>query len=91
MSFARFSVLIDGEATKVKKESGRETISLFLFIMVIEIMSLMIKKSAGDGLISGFSVAPHGTTINHLQFADDLIIFLDDSVEQIRNLKSILI
>ncbi|XP_026400308.1 uncharacterized protein LOC113296197 [Papaver somniferum] len=45
---------------------------------------------AENDLLSGFQVATNGTTVNHLQFADDLIVFLYDSEEQITALKNIL-
>ncbi|XP_026439787.1 uncharacterized protein LOC113338623 [Papaver somniferum] len=50
--------------------------------MIAEILLMMIKRAAGNNLIIGFKVSPTGTVINHLQFADDLIVFLDDSEEQ---------
>ncbi|XP_026417376.1 uncharacterized protein LOC113312857 [Papaver somniferum] len=58
--------------------------------MIDEVLSLMIKKAASMDLIAGFKPAPQGTVINHLQFADDLIVFIDDNTEQISNLKNIL-
>lgn len=67
-----------------------DPISPFLFIIVVEILSLIIKRTATNGLISGFQVAEGGTIINHLQFADDLVVFLDDSEEKVNNLKNIL-
>ncbi|XP_026380197.1 uncharacterized protein LOC113274957 [Papaver somniferum] len=51
----------------------------------------MIKKFAADGLIIGFKVTPNGAMITHLQFADDLLVFLKDEEEQIHNLKHILL
>lgn len=94
ISFPRFSILINGEATSCfKSQKGirqGDPISPFLFIMVVEILSLMIKKTPAGGLITGFQVAKNGTVINHLQFADDLVVFLDDCEEEFLNLKNIL-
>ncbi|XP_026445035.1 uncharacterized protein LOC113345474 [Papaver somniferum] len=91
--YARFAVLINGEATELfKSQKGirqGDPISPFLFILITEVLSLMIKKAAASGLLSGFKVAQHGTVVNHLQFVDDLIVFLDDSEEQVANLKNI--
>ncbi|XP_026410707.1 uncharacterized protein LOC113305930 [Papaver somniferum] len=51
----------------------------------------MFKKEDAQGLITGFRVAQQGTEITHLQFADDLIVFLNDDESQIKNLKCILL
>ncbi|XP_026396975.1 uncharacterized protein LOC113291689 [Papaver somniferum] len=48
-------------------------------------------KAATLDLISGFRPAHDAAAVNHLQFADDLIFFLEDKVEQIVNLKNILL
>lgn len=94
VSYARFSILINGEATSMfRSQKGirkGDPISPFIFIMVVEILSVMIKKGAAEGLISGFQVVEGGTTIYHFQFADDLVVFLDDTEEQVNNLKNIL-
>ncbi|XP_026410778.1 uncharacterized protein LOC113306003 [Papaver somniferum] len=70
-----------------------DPISPFIFIMVVEVLSLLIKRAASMGLIGGFKPIYNESscTINHLQFADDLVVFLDDDVEQILNLKRILL
>lgn len=51
----------------------------------------MIKKAADMELIAGFKPSENAFSITHLHFADDLIVFLDDNVEQIQNLKNILL
>lgn len=91
---ARFAVLINGEATSMFKNykgiRQGDPISPFIFIMVAEILSKMISKAASNGLLSGFQVETNSTTITHLQFADDLMVFLDDSTDQVTNLKNVL-
>ncbi|XP_026451759.1 uncharacterized protein LOC113352105 [Papaver somniferum] len=61
--------------------------------MVVDILSLMIKRAASLNLIEGFKKVYNGNacTINHLQFADELIVFSNDEVEQVQNLKGILL
>ncbi|XP_026410627.1 uncharacterized protein LOC113305846 [Papaver somniferum] len=94
ISYARFQILLNGEATSLfKTQKGMrqgDPISPFLFIIVAEILSLMIKRAASSGLISGFKVSPNGTAVQHLQFADGLIVFLDDTPDQVSNLKNII-
>lgn len=55
----------------------------------MDILSLMIKREVALKLTQGIKPSPKGVEINHLQFADDLIVFLDDSEEQITNLKNL--
>ncbi|XP_026433399.1 uncharacterized protein LOC113330800 [Papaver somniferum] len=51
----------------------------------------MIKRAQEQGLLSGFQVKPNGLQIGHLQFADDTLIFLDADIEQVKNLRIILL
>ncbi|XP_026410662.1 uncharacterized protein LOC113305885 [Papaver somniferum] len=55
-----------------------DPMSPFVFILVVEVLSVMINRVASLNLISGFKLSSEAFEINHLQFADDLIIFLDD-------------
>ncbi|XP_026396487.1 uncharacterized protein LOC113291135 [Papaver somniferum] len=57
----RFDDLLKGEATDLfKSQKGirqGDPVSHFLFILVAEVLSLMFKKEAAQGLITGFKVA----------------------------------
>lgn len=53
-----------------------DPLSLFLFIMVSEVLSKMVKKTE-MGYMSGFRVGRGEVSILHLQFADDTIIFCE--------------
>ncbi|XP_026399887.1 uncharacterized protein LOC113295777 [Papaver somniferum] len=66
-----------------ERDKKGDPISPFLLILVVEILSLMIKKAASSGLISGFKISSNGTSVQHLQFVDDLIVLLDDTAEQV--------
>ncbi|XP_026459750.1 uncharacterized protein LOC113360456 [Papaver somniferum] len=83
LSNTRFSMAINGAASSLfrstKGINKGVPISPFLFILIAEILSMMIKKAASLNLISGFKPSSDSFEINHLQFADDLIVFLDDS------------
>ncbi|XP_026419594.1 uncharacterized protein LOC113315541 [Papaver somniferum] len=68
-----------------------DPISPFLFIMVVEVLSVMIKRTSHMNLILGFKSAADASAIHHLEFVDNLIVFLDDQVEEIQNLKNILL
>lgn len=51
----------------------------------------MLEKAKDEGLISGFQVSSNGESITHLQFADDTLLFVDASLEEVQQLKIILL
>ncbi|XP_026397187.1 uncharacterized protein LOC113291921 [Papaver somniferum] len=91
----RFSLIVNGAATNFFKGSRGlcqgDPLSQFLFLMVAEVFSALMKKAERNGLISGFKVKSNETPITHLQFADDTIVFLDANLAQFTALKQILI
>ncbi|XP_026452409.1 uncharacterized protein LOC113352864 [Papaver somniferum] len=95
VDYVKFSVLINGSAngyfTSKKGIRQGDPISPFLFLLVGEALTFMIKKAQEQGIISGFQVKTNGMNISHPQFVDDTLIFLDSDVEQVRNLRSILL
>ncbi|XP_026450966.1 uncharacterized protein LOC113351131 [Papaver somniferum] len=95
ISTVRFSISLNGSCSEFLRSSKGviqgNPLSPFLFILVVEVHSFMIQKSVELNLIQGFKSFANGDTINHLQFADDLIMFLDDSEEQVTTLKNLLI
>lgn len=70
-----------GESTGLRQG---DPLSPFLFIMVSEVLRRMIKR-AKMGFISGFKLGKEeGVTISHLQFVDDMMIFCDAEVRQVK-------
>lgn len=49
----------------------------------------MLKKAVGESLLRGFMVEQ--LQVSHLLFTDDTLIFCDVEVEQIRNLRHLLL
>lgn len=82
ISTARMSVLINGSPTKeFKMQKGLRQgnpLSPLLFNLVAEILHLLLLKAENIGLISGIKLGS-GSTLSHLQFADDTILFMDNT------------
>ncbi|XP_026437418.1 uncharacterized protein LOC113335613 [Papaver somniferum] len=73
------------EKLKPSKELRQgDSLSPYLFLLVVEILSKLINDAVSRGQLTGFQVVEHGTMISHLQFADDTLIFIDASVEEVR-------
>ena len=55
-----------------------------LFLVMMEVLSRMLKRVEGVGLIKGFQAVGSrgvGECVSHLLFADDTILFCDADVE----------
>jgi hypothetical protein len=74
---ATFVVLINGEATSFfKSERGLRQgcpLSLYLFIMIMEGLSLLLTKNVSDHQISGIKVSKF-INLLHLIFVDDVLL-----------------
>ena len=61
-----------------------------LFLVIMEVLSRMMKKTEEGGFIQGFhvgSINSTGICVSHLLFADDTILFCDASREQILSIR----
>jgi hypothetical protein len=78
VSSANLSVLINGEASRFfKSERGLRQgcpLSPYLFILVLEGLSLLLTKSVTELRISGIQVTSR-LNIVHLMFVDDILLF----------------
>ena len=67
-----------------------DPLSPLLFLLIMEVLSRMMKKTEEGGFIQGFhvgSINSTGICVSHLLFADDTILFCDVSREQILSIR----
>lgn len=96
LTSARISVLVNGSPTpEFIPEKGfrqRDLMSHFLFNLVAKGLNMLLQRARSRGLITG-AVIGHGevkTTVTHLQFADDTIIFCEADGKEVVTVKRIL-
>lgn len=56
-----------------------DPLSPYLFLICVEGLSSLLQKAESSGIIKGVAVSRGGTRINHLLFANDCIISLEQS------------
>jgi hypothetical protein len=67
-----------------------DPLSLFLFNIVSEGLSSLLRKAMDLGMLRGVAFGDNKVHLSHLQFADDTILFLKPNLEYIRNTRMIL-
>ena len=70
-----------------------DPLSPLLFLLIMEVLSRLLKKTKECNLIQGFhvgSVNSVGVRISHLLFVDDTILFCDASSEQLLSIRLVL-
>ncbi|KAE8733873.1 putative plastid-lipid-associated protein 14 [Hibiscus syriacus] len=95
VSTATISVLVNGSPSdEFRIARGLRqgcSLSLLLFNLVGELLSLMLTKAVRLGLFRGFQIGSQGNSfeLSHLQFADDLLIFCNASVGELKNMRRV--
>src|SRR4051812_15973980 len=79
ISSVRFSVMFNGrkleEFTSSRGIRQGDPISPYLFLIVAEGLSCLLKSKNKSLKFSGLQVAPMAPPVNHLLFADDSLLF----------------
>ena len=71
-----------------------DPLSPLLFLLVMEVLSRLLKRTENGGFLCGFQAGSHrqgGVHISHLLFADDTILFCDASRDQLLYIRMVLI
>jgi hypothetical protein len=86
----RFSILVNGTLSGFFTSSlglrQGDPLSPLLFVVVMEASCRMLVAALEQGSITGFAVGPRESeaiVVNHLLFADDMLIFCGAQEEQI--------
>ena len=90
----RFSVLVNGSpkgpfGSSCGSRQG-DPLSPLLFLLIMEVLSRILKKTEENNLIWGFHVGAVnsvGVQISHLLFTDDTILFCDASRDQLLSIR----
>ena len=89
-----FSFLVNGSPTSFFGSSRGlrqdDPLSPLLFLLIMEVLSTILKKTEESGLIHGFHVRPINSTgirISHMLFANNTILFYDASREQLLSIR----
>ena len=88
------SILFNGTSSKLfKMKRGirqRDPLSLFLFLLMAEVLNKMMLQVVLVGMCKGLGVGCRNIHISHLQFADDILIFTEADVAYLQNVKKFL-
>lgn len=91
---SRISVLINGspsdEFSPTRGLRQGDPLSPLLFNLVGETLTILLQKAVKENLIHGIKLSNSASPITHLQYADDVILFLDDSENSILGIKKVL-
>ena len=84
ITIVRFSIIVNGSLLGFFGSSRGlrqgDPLSPLLFLLIMEVLSRILKKTEECGLLRGFHVGPVNSIevrISHLLFADDTILFCD--------------
>ncbi|RVW61699.1 hypothetical protein CK203_065929 [Vitis vinifera] len=78
---------------KLKRVAARGPLSPYLFVMGMEVLSVLIRRAMEGGFISGCKIQRgrgRAAHVAHLLFADDTIVFCEAKKEYLTNLSWIL-
>ncbi|KAJ0483299.1 putative RNA-directed DNA polymerase [Helianthus annuus] len=91
---SRASVLLNGsptdEFTITKGLRQGDPLSPFLFVLVLEALSIVMKRAVDVGLFRGVKLLKDGPVLSHFCYADDVIFIGEWDMDNVKNLNRIL-
>ena len=97
ISTVKISILINGSPSGVFQRSRGlrqgDPLSPYLFVIVMKVFSCLLGKTISGGFLSGWRVrgrSGEGILISHLLFADDKLVFCEESLDQMTYLSWLL-
>lgn len=91
---SKISVLVNGVATDefCPKQGLRQgcPLSPLLFNLIGEVLSKMLDRTNSSGIFAGVNLVNCQQPISHLQFADDVILFIRNDLSSIKGVKQVL-
>ena len=97
ISTVRYSVLINGSPSGFFQSSRGlrqgDPLSPYLFVIVMEVFSCLMRRVISGGFLSRWRVrgrGGEGILISHLLFANDTLVFCEESQDQLTNLSWLL-
>ena len=97
ISTMKFSILINGSPSDFFQSSRGlrqgDPLSPYLFVIVMEVFSCFLRRTISGGFLSGWRVrgrSGEGVQISHLLFADDTLVFCEESLDQMTYLSWLL-
>jgi hypothetical protein len=97
ISTVRFSIMVNGSPSGFFGSSRGirqgDPLSPLLFLLIMEVLSRMLRRTKEAGLIKGFKAgnsAEEDRSVSHLLFADHTIVFCDADPEQLLHLRMVL-
>eukprot|EP00253_Pinus_taeda_P026517 PITA_26517 len=94
ISSPNFSILVNGIPSKPFSASRGlrqgDPLSPFLFILAAEGLGRFIKKERETGKIKGLKLWGHNLCLTHQQFVDDIMLFGEPTVKEVKHLRNFL-
>lgn len=94
VSIVSLSIKLNGESLSFFQPSRGlrqgDPLSPYLFIMVANVLSILIKRALDEGSLKGIKLNPFCPTLSHLLFDDDSIFFLYSRITECQALATVL-